>query len=120
MHTIYKENIQKLVDALRSSKYKQGFAALKYDDCMCVLGVACDISNLGQWEHLTLSDTYCYMTPISSSRTHLPPDVIAYYGFPNDDPRIDYGETTETLSNLNDSGLPFTTIANLLEEQYLC
>jgi hypothetical protein len=38
-----KENIQKLVNALRSGEYPQAKGALKNEDGFCCLGVACDI-----------------------------------------------------------------------------
>ena len=48
MTKVQKARVQKLVDALRSRKYKQGVGRLRIDDKFCCLGVACDISGLGK------------------------------------------------------------------------
>lgn len=37
------QNAKKWVAALRSGEYKQGKHFLRYKDCFCVLGVACDL-----------------------------------------------------------------------------
>lgn len=44
------ENMQKLVDALRSGEYEQVSGTLRKLSGYCCLGVACDISGLGAWE----------------------------------------------------------------------
>lgn len=57
--SVNKENMKKWVDALRSGDYKQASGTLRrigYDGDnvvvkgMCCLGVACDVSGLGEWK----------------------------------------------------------------------
>lgn len=41
---------KRLVEALRSGKYKQGYGRLKKGDCFCVLGIICDLNDPTQWK----------------------------------------------------------------------
>lgn len=52
-----KEHRKQWVEALRSEKYNQGFGALKNNNKFCCLGVACDISKLGDWDGLEYTGT---------------------------------------------------------------
>lgn len=42
-------NRRKWLEALRSGKYRQTISRLRYGVSFCCLGVACDISGLGEW-----------------------------------------------------------------------
>lgn len=77
-----RERIQLLVDALRGKhkkKYKQTEGALRDSKGFCCLGVACDLSKLAKWvggaEYMGIEDV-------------LPEDVIDYYGFEVDNPKV--------------------------------
>ena len=119
------ENAQKLVDALRSGDYKQARDKLRRGDSYCCLGVACDISGLGEWgwhrgrlEYwvdgnalpLENDEEVCpgYMT--------LPERVREWVGFA--DERGRYGGSEHwSLMEHNDSGMSFQEIADLIESE---
>jgi len=67
-----KANVLKVCDALESGKYEQGTHALCADGEYCCLGVACDVSGLGDWSD---DDTYL------EYRINLPPVVMEWLGF---------------------------------------
>jgi hypothetical protein len=101
---------QKLVDALRSGKYKQGNRRLRDGDCFCCLGVACDISGLSEWRQV-LQYT-CYV----ENPAFLPPCVMNHYGFYTigggfQEPHKEF----RSLVGLNDAGMPFAEIADIIE-----
>jgi len=99
-------NLQKLISALRSNKYKQGVGYLRRDDCYCCLGVACDLFSCDRWRLQGNIFTYLDYQHI------LPLEVRHYYGFPSE-----YGCIFEDydLVYLNDAGMPFFEIANKIE-----
>lgn len=116
------ENQQKWVDALRSGKYKQGRAYLKYGNGYCCLGVACDISSLSQWDY---GDRYMGCGVL------LPPEVVEWLGVRENDPRLELSgaeckriglEVDDSIgvglyiSRLNDSGVDFKSIAKVIED----
>src|SRR4051812_22232694 len=48
--TVNTEHIRAWVDALRSGKYERTTGWLRWGNGYCCLGVACDISGLGEWD----------------------------------------------------------------------
>lgn len=104
-----KEHRKQLVEALRSGEYKQGRWRLRNGDAFCCLGVACDISGVGEWEKLDNRQltNYFYQTVDS----YLPNDVRLYFGFISASGRYVDGALVE----LNDSGKSFSFIADVIE-----
>lgn len=119
-----KENIQKWVDALRSGKYGQVRYVLKgAKGGYCCLGVACDISGLGEWGEATpyndgIQYNFSGTTGRQRTLTQLPSPVVDWLGvnFNVWKPK-DYDQT---LADLNDiARLSFNVIADLIEDEFL-
>lgn len=117
MQNCNKENMQKLVDALRSGDYSQASNALRVKneeggkDTFCCLGVACDLYFQGQekgWGQLDTSAafagpikvpmSYKVFTkgfiergnePIEESYGKLTPEAMRWLGIENVDPTLD-------------------------------
>ncbi len=89
------------VDSLRSGKYKQGKGRLKAGNTYCCLGVLCDALGIEADEQDKFAGE-AYALPISVAETvgltQLPYIMLG-------------------LDNLNDAGMPFNEIADLIEEQ---
>lgn len=117
--TIYKERVAKLVAALRSGAYKQEIGVLHLEDAYCVLGVACEISNLGRWEGAGGSPQGYRIEGLSSGGNPYgpPPKVMDYYGWstPGADLTVPLDGRPTSLADLNDSGFTFEEIADLIE-----
>ena len=118
---INKKRVQNLVDALRSGKYKQTFGRLRKNDCYCVMGVACNVSQVVNWVNChsgVMSEFYRY----DDCAATLPRSVLKYYGFNIDRsiiPVMKDGKE-KSIASLNDSDeLPFSELADLIEETYL-
>lgn len=121
------ENIKKWVAALRSGEYKQGLAALRIGDTFCCLGVACDLfakakpSPENVWE---LGRQFHGSEQIMSD------DVADWLGLQGEDrcnpymllPQSGPGELINSapLAKINDEGVSFAGIADLIEQQILC
>jgi len=112
-----KEKVTALIVALRSGGYEQGTNYLKTsDNKFCCLGVACDLIDNKRWARDFSGYTYLERTAF------LPPSIKEMYGFPADDgictkniteshPR----DSSWTLATLNDAGLTFSMIADIIE-----
>ena len=112
-----KENRQKWVDALQSGKYTQHRGELANKDltAFCCLGVACDISGLGEWINLSTSKSYIYSIE-SESYGHigeLPTEVQEWLGLST--PTGD--SCSMNLATLNDIGATFGIIADVIESE---
>jgi hypothetical protein len=117
------EVIGRWVDALRSGEYSQGKGALcefnKSNYSYCCLGVLCE---LAKQDGIVVKKEilYCngysegYASYNGSSGT-LPQDVITWAGLPSGNPITWAG----FLTNLNDYGMSFTEIADVIEEEFL-
>lgn len=135
------------LEALRSGEYEQGEGWLKQmpDDGpaeYCCLGVLCDLAEkagiVESREELSGDDTpvaryfgrlvteYGY-----SEVTVLPkavadwadlkvehPDVLDYTDMLGSNSCGDFGEGSNSLVSLNDNGVPFDEIANIIEQQF--
>lgn len=89
------------IEALRSGKYKQGIRALKPTrDTYCCLGVLCKVMGARNW-----TEEYT-----------LPSHIYEKAGLNDEDPRIKWKGKT-TLATLNDEGMSFKQIANIIEKQ---
>lgn len=110
---------------LRSGKIPQCRALLNDGEGRCCLGVLCDIAvkhgviemHLEDGRHLYGTDTE--FKEGQEKLFYLPDSVIAWAGLDTYDPWVKAaGATYRTrLSNLNDSGLTFERIADIIEEQ---
>ena len=113
-----KQHREDLVEALRSGKYKQGKKALRIKgDFYCCLGVACDVSELGEWGELH-RDQICYNIQCFSYMGIdgvLPKYVMNYYGFIT--PKGSHLIHKESLTSLNDKGYSFEQIADIIESE---
>ncbi len=103
-----KEIAEKWVAALRSGKYKQGRGALNKNDSFCCLGVLCDISETSNWRRFV--DGVC---AYSVEGGRLPKSVSDWANI-SLHPTV--GNTS--LSILNDKGLSFLEIADVIEENW--
>lgn len=107
-------NIKKLIDALRSGKYKQGKNRLRKGDTFCCLGVACDIygKEFGiDW--VEDSDGYSFL----GSVLYLPKPLDTYFGFECDSGLIRINGEKIYLSKENDhNNESFEEIADILEK----
>ena len=105
------------VEALESGKYRQGVSRLKReDDCHCVLGVACDLSQLGEWvpDHIGRP---VYVVGNHNADISLPESVRKYYRFVDSAGRATDHNSETSLMSLNDTNeLPFPEIAKILRE----
>ena len=122
--TINTERVQDLVNALRSGEYKQTTEALKSGDCYCVLGVACEISGVGEFiQNPRRQYLEEYKAGGTRSTSQLPFVVACHYGFPDGDPYIETlpnGDQGASLSTLNDDrGYTFDMLADVIEHEYL-
>lgn len=112
------------VEALRSGKYQQTKSMLYDGDGFCCLGVACDISKLGDWELADESDVdvgaHNYVCEMDVDAVGLPDDVRDWLGLKNSSGQhlINGGKDYETLPNINDhEGKSFSEIADLIEQR---
>jgi len=103
-----KARADELVAALRSGKYTQTNGQLRDGDAFCCLGVACDISKLGEWN----GNKYF------SEEGILPNEVRDYFGFYNSNGGVRDYHTESCLSELNDKGQSFIEIADFIETNW--
>ena len=110
------------VEALRSGDYEQTSGTLKAEHyergtvnkivAHCCLGVACDLTvkdGVGEWD-----DDHCFNVP--GERRHyggLPEAVMEYYGIKSE-PQVSM-PNGGTLTYLNDRGMTFDQIADIIE-----
>lgn len=96
------------VAELRSGKRKQAFEQLRDDDHFCCLGVLCDISGQLKWEGSAYGDQLC----------QLPFAVQEWAGLNSKLGAFRDGFSRGTLSNLNDVGMSFDEIADVIEQRW--
>lgn len=121
------------LEALRDPTRKQAQSVLSNGKGMCCLGVACDISDLGEWSPQR-HEGFQY-TPSNGDNPEdrgLPLSVSKWLGLPTsaahhpENPRIPGlrvrperrpadGDETVSLAQLNDSGFTFAQIADVIE-----
>lgn len=102
--------VQEWVDALRSGEYRQTRSVLRDAAGYCCLGVACDLATThgyGKW-HGNYFGSY-------GSDLHaatLPIDFARYLGITSIGDRPEY---PAPLGDLNDQGISFVEIADIIE-----
>lgn len=119
---VYEARLSTLLAALRSIEYKQGTHSLRNEIGYCCLGVACEISQLGDWHYDAAEFAYMVAGNSSIERLHLPREVKQFFGFHASDgfiqgepaTRADDGPIS-SLAGLNDSGWSFAAIADFIE-----
>lgn len=104
--TMHPEPKAKLIAALRSGKYEQGQFKLRGGNGFCCLGVACDISGIGEWLEVTPGN-YSYLTEHDSRSSFLPSEIGEYFG-------MSWSAQCK-MSGWNDEGLTFDEIADRAE-----
>ncbi len=115
------------VAELRSGRRRQGRGQLRRDGEECCLGVLCDLAvaaGIGRWERSPDDERAEKITVTATDwgLGMLPLAVQDWAGLTRTDPVVrvkdeDGGDYTDRLSNLNDNGESFATIADLIEEQ---
>lgn len=105
----------KLVAALRSGDYKQGKIWLMKDGCYCVNGVLCDL--YATENNYTAQQRFDFL-----SNTLLPRNVRIWAFNEEDDitgfgALLTFGKESQRMSYWSDRGVPFITLAELIETQ---
>ncbi len=128
----------KWVEGLKSGKFPQAGGALKTEEGFCCLGVLCEVTGLGTWGE---KEEYLYGGGIirashyvmgKSSKTEVLPDpLFEAVGLDAKNPDVNIPDelmpqlkaicgdalqtSVRTLSWLNDKGVPFPLMAQLIE-----
>lgn len=104
---------EKWVAALRSGEFEQGRRNLRSsDDKFCCLGVLCHIIDPNGWRLDQEKGRYLFDT----HGALLPEEIVKAAGLNNSSPCVEDKNTNVcSLTSLNDHGMPFTEIANLIE-----
>lgn len=127
-YTMNPEIKSQWVEALRSGEYAQAQTRLVTSDGYCCLGVLCDLAvKSGLDIKVTHVDT---VTQFAGEESILPMAVVEWAGLAVDGDSIDMlynqnpyldvdfdGNHKNTLAYLNDHGMNFNGIANVIEEQ---
>ena len=103
---------ERWMTALESGEYKQTRSRLRDANGFCCLGVACDVSGLGEWRKLSGLDKFEFRTSYGArADLGLPFSVREQLGISHDDNRAD------RLVELNDhEGKTFAEIAKWIRE----
>ncbi len=113
------ENGKTWLAALRSGIYKQNKGALRSGDKFCCLGVASDISKVGEWIPSDGEDIlYDYKSGPFISFSYLHPAVSEWLGISHRSRQVELPEDSifEDLAEANDGELTFSEIADLIEK----
>lgn len=125
---LMKEEIKKRwVEALRSGEFKQGTGALYNPDTgeHCVLGILCELAVqdgvVQRHDHEHGGPSVYGNLGGDDSDVVVPPEVIEWAGLDSCIPLVEYfdeeyGNTYEAVAEMNDRGLSFKYIAELIEE----
>ena len=124
-----KEIAEKWVAALRSGEYEQTVGHLQTEHGHCCLGVLCDLhlreTGRGDWRPPGRGDsphTRCYRDGLGVDGEYTPPAGVREWADMEDDPklsfRLGFGTEIYEIVNLNDGGLSFARLADLIEEQW--
>lgn len=102
---------QRWIEALRSGKYTQTQGNLRDHIGYCCLGVLCDLYTKEHNEDWEDDNSFANQTAV------LPSCVIQWAGLVYPNPDISYGGENTSLAGVNDDEVPFSEIADLIEEQ---
>lgn len=113
-----KQHRTELVSALRSGKYAQTQNCLRDGTGYCCLGVACDISKMGEWVLATSKVLFFYQLKSGECVTSSLPDPVKdYFGFHSTEGDFGNDYAGRSLASLNDSGASFEKIADIIESE---
>jgi hypothetical protein len=105
------------LNALRSGEYSQTQGHLKTPYGFCCLGVLCDLysKEIGdtEWEKSEYYESGATAEYFEGKQEFLPESVVNWAGFVCEDPTIPSEQ--KKLSELNDEGMSFKEIADLIE-----
>lgn len=102
------------IEALRSGKYKQAQGRLRNSEGMCCLGIACDISGLGEWSKGIDGDFFTFVDESGSFKSALSIKVMEWLGLYSYNGKLK--GSSATLAARNDKGATFKEIADLIED----
>ena len=119
---------QKWIDSLRSGKYQQGQSKLYSSDGFCCLGVLCDIyaKEVGDKSWVMKDPDYKFDTEkfdywyFDDQSECLPKCVQDWAELNENDPVVTnriVGEYITTLASMNDKGVTFEDLAEMIEAQ---
>jgi hypothetical protein len=118
-----KDHIRRWVMALRSGKYEQTTGALRKGDAYCCLGVACEVSGVGEWRGSTTADLLpAYGNDDYRESGILPTPVINWLGLDDGDPMLvnpERGGSTRASEWNDEHGATFEEIADFIEATFL-
>lgn len=119
------EIAKKWVTALRSGEYNQGYGKLRDGDSFCCLGVLCDLFEKETQQTIHVSHNKNFFYGEGGDCYKLPNEVKEWSGIFSRDGAV-YGFSEERghtykvelfcLSEMNDKGIPFSEIADKIEE----
>jgi hypothetical protein len=111
------ENARKWIEALRSGKYAQTHGRLqRASGGYCCLGVACDISKLGEWVKVD-NVSKSYVNGDESESSVLPQAVAEWLGISSSDGYFQVDDRLSSLLAMNDMGHSFEEIAATIESE---
>lgn len=120
--SVNKDHMRKVTEAMRSEKYRQTTGALRDEKGFCALGVASDVSGLGQWELVEGSDSFQYVTESHYEGASLAPEVREWLGLDQFDlfwkVTGEDGEDTDVMDLNDDWEYDLHRIAALIEKRY--
>lgn len=120
-----RERIEKWVEALESGEYEQTTGALQDNHGFCCLGVLCDVAIREGLEvevksYCDCGDELCDSISYDEAVEVLPSSVQEWAGLTSCDPSVGVdGDGKDSLAELNDAGLSFPDIADLIRSEYL-
>lgn len=107
------EKVAKWVEELRSEEREQGTGHLRQGDKYCCLGVYCEfVAEITPQVSLPNE-----IFEFNGAREFLPDSVAEDFGW-NDNPSVYIDGVRHPLSELNDSGMTFSQIADIIEYAY--
>lgn len=117
------ERKQLWLAALEGGEYRQERGRLRRNNAFCCLGVACDVYVKHAENPALTWDPYDNMSTDKgfphSQGSVLPDEVAEWFGLDEDNPCGDFREVgrKESLASLNDDGLTFKQIAQVIREK---
>ena len=117
----FTEAQERWLQALESGNYKRGTGVLRNNDKFCCLGVACDVSKVGEWEEPQNTDSvYTYKVMCHPAATGiLPRDVQDELNMEHLDGQFvgkKPNDKFHSLVQMNDWGVPHKKIAEFIRK----